>query len=210
MDGNVNLGGFTWLLGLGIFAIIFFVIIMVGFLVFYIIGRWKLYEKAGREGWKSIIPFYNDWVYVEMAGLNWWYFLLLIANSLSVWVNVNDDVSVGGGLFSLVSLAGLFFCNYNISKKLHKDTLFAVLMTIASWVVIPIVGFSNKYTWDDSVSVSVNGPIDEVNNNRSSNDSTNTSNDADDKKSKDYKFCVHCGAKVEKNSKYCSKCGKEI
>lgn len=203
-------GLFAGVVGMALVFAIIFMIIGLGLLIVYLVGRWKLYEKAGREGWKSIIPFYNDWVYVEMAGLNWWYFLLLIANSLSVWVNVNDDVSVGTGLFSLITLIGSFFCNYNISKKLHKDTVFAILMTIAPFIVIPIIGFSGKYTWDDSVTVSVNGPIDDYNNNKNNNNSSNVNNDTKDDKDKNYKYCSHCGAKVEDGNKYCSKCGKEI
>ena len=27
-----------------------------------IIAQWKIFQKAGREGWKAIIPFYNMYV----------------------------------------------------------------------------------------------------------------------------------------------------
>ncbi|MBR3162200.1 MAG: zinc ribbon domain-containing protein [Bacilli bacterium] len=201
MNNSFNFNEYTGLLGLGLGILVFLLIIFFTILIFYIVGKWKLYEKAGREGWKSIIPFYNDWIYVEMAGLNSWYFLLLIANTISITFNLDDNITIGNGTFGLITLVGMFFCNYNISKKLHRDTLFAVLMTLFPFILIPIIGFSDKYIWDDSISVSANGPIDEVNKNNKANDGDNMQN---------YKFCSYCGAKIEKTSKYCSHCGKEI
>ncbi len=205
MENYFNSGLLAGLLGVGFIFVILFSIIFVALVVFNIVGKWKLYEKAGRKGWESIVPFYNDWVYVEMAGLNSWYFLFLIAGSLSVVFNIDDNISIYNGTFRIIALAGLFFCNYNISKKLHKDTVFAVLMTLFSFIIIPLIGFSDKYVWDDSVPVSVNGPFDDVNNNNN-----NKENNSNNNNEKDFKYCGHCGAKIESNSKYCSNCGKEI
>ena len=209
MENNFNSGWFNGILGLGLFVVIIILIIFFTMLTLYIVGRWKLYEKAGQEGWKSIIPFYNDWVYVEMAGLNSWYFLLLIAGTISVVIGIDEDISISNGAFRLITLVGMFFCNYNISKKLHKDTLNAVLMTLFPYIMIPLIGFSDKYIWDDNVEVSVNGPIDDVNRNNTNNTSNKEENKNEDK-SQNYKFCSNCGAKIEKDSKYCSNCGKEI
>jgi hypothetical protein len=39
--------------GLGIFLLFFF-----AFFVFFIICHWKIFTKAGQEGWKSLIPLY--------------------------------------------------------------------------------------------------------------------------------------------------------
>ncbi len=36
--------------------------------VFFIVCMWKIFEKAGVEGWKSIIPIYNTWKLNEIAG----------------------------------------------------------------------------------------------------------------------------------------------
>ena len=46
--------------------------------VFEIIYTWKLFKKAGKGGWESLIPFYNKWVLVEISESNWWWFLLLV------------------------------------------------------------------------------------------------------------------------------------
>lgn len=40
---------------------------MVSLIIYIIIAicMWKIFEKAGLEGWKAIIPFYN--IYVEIV-----------------------------------------------------------------------------------------------------------------------------------------------
>lgn len=44
-----------------------------------IIAMWKIFVKAGVDGWKSIIPFYNTWTLFEIAGKpGWWMFLMMI------------------------------------------------------------------------------------------------------------------------------------
>ena len=113
---------------------------------------WKLFQKAGRNGWEAIIPFYNSWVLVEIAGLNWWYALIIILANVGA-------LSELGLVASLVVVIINFFVSYNLSKKLHKDNGFAVLMWLFSFVMIPIIGFSSKYQYDKDMVVSKNGPI---------------------------------------------------
>ena len=57
-----------------VMAYVFILIISMAFMagllayaVFAIIAQWKLFEKAGEEGWKSIIPFYNSIKLSEIA-----------------------------------------------------------------------------------------------------------------------------------------------
>jgi len=55
------------------------VILYLAFIVLMIVSMWKVYQKAGREGWESIVPFYNTWVMAEIAGKpGWWMFLIFI------------------------------------------------------------------------------------------------------------------------------------
>jgi mannose/fructose/N-acetylgalactosamine-specific phosphotransferase system component IID len=51
-----------------------FIIFMLIFAVFMIAAMWKIYEKAGQEGWKAIIPFYTicfQKVLAKMKALQW-------------------------------------------------------------------------------------------------------------------------------------------
>ena len=44
------------LIGTGVFTV--YMIIALGMLVLTIVARWKIYSKAGKPGWASLIPFY--------------------------------------------------------------------------------------------------------------------------------------------------------
>lgn len=47
--------------------------------VIHAIGTWKLYEKAGRKAWESIIPIYNAVILMKIINRPaWWTILLLI------------------------------------------------------------------------------------------------------------------------------------
>lgn len=47
--------------------------------VVMIIAQWKLFTKAGEEGWKALIPIYNGYVLFNIIyGQGWKYFLMLV------------------------------------------------------------------------------------------------------------------------------------
>lgn len=184
--------------GILVIAIIF-IAILIGLLVIYFIGTWKFFKKAGKNGWECLIPFYSQWIMVEIASLNWWWFLLLIANSVVTILDLE-------GLTLIASVANIIAnipIMYNYSKKLHKGTSFVVLGTIFPWIALTIAGFSSNYNWDNSISVSPNGPFgaSPEQNNSQFNQSSSTAQMT--------KYCPTCGTKVE-NSNYCSNCGTKI
>lgn len=184
--------------------IIFFLLILVAVSIFEIIATWKFFQKCGKNGWEAIIPIYNSWIKVEISGLNWWWFLLLIF-SVIVQLSGSDDYKI---LISIIPLFANFVCNYNLAKKFHQDTGFAILMTLFSWVIIPIMAFSNKYQYDDSVIVSKNGIFKDDNYvDNSFNNNMNTS--ANENNNFSGSYCVNCGTKLNENDKFCPNCGKE-
>ena len=136
-------------------ALVVAAVILIAILVFMIIAEWKFYQKCGKQGWECIVPFYNRWVYVEMAGLNWWWFLVLIASSIVSLLFGNSDSLAN--IAALATLFGSFVCNYNLAKMFHKGTGFAVLMTIFPVIMFPVMAFGKSYQYDSSVTVSKNG-----------------------------------------------------
>ena len=73
-SGSTQLSGDTAAALGGMFAAM--MIPSIAILVVTIIGMWKVFEKAGYAGWKSIIPFYNMYIITEISGQNGWLFLL--------------------------------------------------------------------------------------------------------------------------------------
>ena len=51
-------------------------IIILAIFVLQIVANWKLYTKAGKPGWASIVPIYNQYVLFEIVGMKGWYVFL--------------------------------------------------------------------------------------------------------------------------------------
>ncbi len=97
-------------------------------LIITIIGEWKLFEKAGYAGWKSLIPFYNMYILTEIAGLNGWLFLISFIPfvGVTIW-----EIMVG------IKLAPAF----------GKDVAFAIGLILLPTIFYCILGFGqSKYT----------------------------------------------------------------
>ena len=57
----------------------FSLIVGILFWIIGIVGRWKVFEKAGKAGWKSLIPFYSGYCLFDIAmGTGWLYILTFI------------------------------------------------------------------------------------------------------------------------------------
>ena len=61
-------------------------IILLALTIFMIATFWKLFTKAGIEGWKSIIPYYNFYLMTVVLAKkpNWWFWVILASSILSL------------------------------------------------------------------------------------------------------------------------------
>ena len=50
-------------------------LIILAFYVLIIVAQWKIFTKAGQEGWKALIPIYNVVVLYKIIGLSPWLLL---------------------------------------------------------------------------------------------------------------------------------------
>lgn len=171
--------------------------LMTAWAIVATIATWKLFNKAGQSGWKSIVPIYNCWVLVEIAGLEWWWFLLIIANSIISTL----DLEILTPVANIVSYFALFNCYYNIAKKFNKDTGYAVCTGLFSMVFVMILGFSKKEIYDKNIPVSKYGVFGTIN--------KDTTKDMDSTRTQEVMFCGNCGTKLNQNDNFCPNCGKE-
>ncbi len=61
----------------GIFGVLFFIIILP-ILVVVIASMWRLFTKAGKPGWASIVPIYNIYILLQIIGRPTWWLLLFL------------------------------------------------------------------------------------------------------------------------------------
>lgn len=83
-----------------------------------LVGAWKVYAKAGKPGWASIIPIYNFVVLSEIVGRpTWWVILWLIpctAPFVAIIVAIDLAKSFGKGVGFGIGLAFLWFIFFPI------------------------------------------------------------------------------------------------
>ncbi len=89
--------------------------------IILIVSLWKVFEKAGEAGWKSLIPFYNMWVLAEISGLPGWVGLLAYIPYLGAIV--------------------IFYIYYSLSKRFNKGVLFSLGLFLLPFIFFPILGF---------------------------------------------------------------------
>ena len=99
------------------------VLLYIAVIVFYIYCMWRIYEKADKPGWASIIPVYNVLVQLEIIGRPWLWLLLL-------FVPVANFVI---GIILMIDLAKVF----------GKSSSFAIGLIFLPFIFIPILALGD-------------------------------------------------------------------
>lgn len=141
----------------GIFAVFYNMILLSSLIgIFMIVCMWKIFTKAGKEGWKSLIPIYNIIVLLEIAELPTWYIVLYI--------------------IPFVNIYALFKTYIELAHKFGKSTGFGVLMVFFSIVCFPILAFDSSIYQSGSYSENTNYSNTNMNTNSFNNNLNNYSN----------------------------------
>lgn len=85
---------------------------------------WKIFVKAGIEGWKSLIPFYNCYCLSELTFNKGWLFILLLISPINI-------------VFMLVM-------SYKLAKRFGKSTIFAICSIIFPYITMQIIAFDDS------------------------------------------------------------------
>jgi hypothetical protein len=98
-------------------------LIFVALLVLMIASLWKLFTKAGQPGWTAVIPLWNLFVIMEIAGkpLGWAFLLML---------------PIVGVYFTILTCIAF-------SKKFGKSVEFGVGLCVLPFIFLPALAFSN-------------------------------------------------------------------
>ena len=106
-------------------------IVLLAIEVVMIVSMWKVFEKAGKAGWISLIPFYNLWTLFEIGGQKGAYIFFMF-------------IPCAGPIIYLVFEIKAYL---EIAKRFGKDTAFGVLSIFFPFVTFPILAFSDaKYS----------------------------------------------------------------
>ncbi len=96
-------------------------------MVLMIAALWKVFEKAGRPGWACLIPVYNVYVTITIAGKPGWWLILYFIPLVNVIIS---------GLVAL-----------GLAERFGKGVGFGFGLWILAFIFYPILGFgSAQYT----------------------------------------------------------------
>ncbi len=92
-------------------------------MVVMIVAMWKIFEKAGEAGWKSLIPFYNTYILFKIAWGNGLLFLLCLVPCVNIVV--------------------LFIMYWKLCKAFDQGIGMYLLMLFVSPVAWLVLGFGS-------------------------------------------------------------------
>ncbi len=58
------------------------------FAILLIASLWKIFDKAGQPGWAAIIPIYNTYIMLQIAGRPWWWLILMVIPFVSLIIAI--------------------------------------------------------------------------------------------------------------------------
>ena len=98
-------------------------IIYLAIIVLVVAGWWRMFTKAGEDGWKAIIPIYDFLVLLKIIGREWWWLLLSLIPivNIVVWVVVSLD----------------------LAKSFGRGVGFAIGLIFLPFIFAPILGFGS-------------------------------------------------------------------
>lgn len=107
-----------------------YMILSILFFILSLAGLWKIFEKAGRQGWEALVPLYNFYIWLKIIKKPlWWYIFIIIP-----YINV----------FTLLLMV------VETLKCFRKDGLGEqALGVLFPFLFLPYLGFSPNESYTD-------------------------------------------------------------
>ncbi len=141
----------------GIFATlgIFAFVIAAAWYILQVIAYWKIFTKAGKPGWHSIIPLLNTWDEIDLSWnrkIAWVWLALTVVTSIFSSINQNAQNGEGTASGFMVTLAGILgiivlvitiIGTYKLAKAFGKGFGFFIGLLLLNPIFKLILGFGN-------------------------------------------------------------------
>ncbi len=127
------------LAGFGIFLFIFLLVVCI----LLIVSNWKIFSKAGKPGWASLIPFYNIYIMSDIAFENMNYFIAVMVSWVVSFLGGFLDISILSSLAGLASFVIYIIYCVKLSKAFGRSGGFAVGLVLLPLIFFPILGLGS-------------------------------------------------------------------
>ena len=111
---------------IGGFFTFFMILVILACVVLTVIAQWKIFTKAGKEGWKALIPIYNTYTLLQILNMEPLLCLLMLIPVSSFMLGIVMDVK--------------------LAKSFGKSTGFAIGLILLTPIFEMILAFGDaKY-----------------------------------------------------------------
>lgn len=128
LEGITNLGGIADVPlqsdGAGAAITIVVWLLVLALTLVSIAGMWKVFSKAGEPGWGAIVPIYNVYLLVKIAGREWWWLLLAMIPFI-------------GWIFAIIVFI-------DVAKSFGKGVGYGLGLYFLGFIFFPLLGFSDE------------------------------------------------------------------
>ena len=133
-----------------------FMMVFVVWYVLVLVARWKVFDKAGIAGWKSLIPIYSDYCTYKISWRTTFFWIMMAAGVISGVVSGRISAFSENGdpvpmILSLLSTAaGLaitvinLIMNIKLSERFGHGILFGLGLTFLTPVFTMILAFGSS------------------------------------------------------------------
>ncbi|MHB8859155.1 MAG: DUF5684 domain-containing protein [Thermoleophilia bacterium] len=98
-------------------------LVYIAVIVFLITALWVVFTKAGYPGWGAIIPIYNTYLMIKIAGKPGWWLVLMFVPIVNIVIEI------------MVALG--------IARNFGKSTGFGIGLILLSFIFYPILAFGS-------------------------------------------------------------------
>ena len=124
-------------------------IFLFAFLVLMVVAYWKIFTKAGKPGWHSIIPFLSTWDLYDLSWngtMGWVAIALSIVSSIAGSTTNSEDGSGGSVIVGIIGFASLVLSVvqlYKLSLSFGYGVGFTLGLIFLSPIFLLILGFGS-------------------------------------------------------------------
>jgi hypothetical protein len=100
-----------------------FLVVSLGIILLLLAANWKLYTKAGKPGWTSIVPIYGTIVLLNIVGRPVWWII---------------------GLFlPVVNIIFPFIIGMDLARSFGKSQAYGIGLVLLAIIFVPMLAFSD-------------------------------------------------------------------
>lgn len=123
--------------------IMFILLLAITWYVLLVIAEWKIFQKFGEPGWKSIIPFYNSYILYKYTWNVKMFAIMLglaIFSGFASTFRILPLAFVGGLAGMACGIIGIMQ-SHKLSKAFGYDIAFTIGLVLLNNIFLFILGF---------------------------------------------------------------------